>query len=280
MITRSRAACRCSARWRSRALVIVPQADGRPDRRPRRPDHGHEATTPPSTRPTSPPTTRPTTVRTRYRACSRIRRSPCWSGRGREADIPSIPPSPRPTTGRTEKWVGGTGPGRRARGSGAAGGARARRRGHARRRQRTCPAAVVRFFFAFGLAGDGGSSPNHQQAQRHGPLRGPEGPLSLVGGDPVVLVDLGLVEFQERRQRRHGLEIRELLRVHLLLPLGRLFSRLQLKLLPADLLTGRYSAAPATEDTVTAIRIHRSSGSGWREAGRSSRRTWPASRRA
>ncbi|MEU3093225.1 extracellular solute-binding protein, partial [Streptomyces massasporeus] len=31
--------------------------------------------------------------------------------------------------------------------------ARARRRGHARRRQRTCPAAVVRFFFAFGLAG-------------------------------------------------------------------------------------------------------------------------------
>lgn len=36
----------------------------RPETRPPRPDHGHDATTPPLTRPVSPPTTRPTTVRT------------------------------------------------------------------------------------------------------------------------------------------------------------------------------------------------------------------------
>jgi hypothetical protein len=38
----------------------------------------------------------------------------------------------------------------------------------------------------------------------------------LVGGDPVVFVDLGLVEFQERGQGRDGLEVSELLRVDLL----------------------------------------------------------------
>lgn len=79
----------------------------RPEPRPRRPDHGHEVTTPPWTRPQSPPATRPTTVRTLCRVCLRTRRSPRWSCDGREADIPSTPPNSAPQQEEEGSgWVG------------------------------------------------------------------------------------------------------------------------------------------------------------------------------